>query len=78
MTKDEFLTAYHYYQVRTPEEAQKEADHVNAIGIDDHKAVVVHFPGLGYCLMLDIAAEEIVKLFGGLNAPKLHPSIEEL
>lgn len=62
MTRDEFLHKYHEYQTQSKESAIAEANRVNEIGIEDSIAVVVEFPGYGFCLMLDCAADACLKM----------------
>lgn len=57
MTKREFQQRYHAYKASSRDEAQKEADRVNDQGIVNDTAVVVEFPGMGFCLMMKSAAE---------------------
>ncbi len=52
MTKDEFLKRYHNYHVLGEEQARGEAAYANEEGIIGDSAVAVHFPGLGWGLML--------------------------
>ncbi len=52
MTQDEFLKRYHSYRVLCEEQARREAAGANEEGIDVDRAVAVHFPKLGWRLML--------------------------
>jgi len=52
MTKDEFLKRYHHYHVLGELEARGEAVYANDEGVDGGSAVAVHFPGIGWGLML--------------------------
>jgi len=55
MTQDEFLHHYHSYCVQDGDEAKREAEYANAVGIDGNSAKAIHFPGLGWGLMLETA-----------------------
>ncbi len=61
----EFQTMYHEYCVQTQEEALKEIITLEKIIDEDgkeHKAKAVFFPGQGWCLMIDTAADELEHL----------------
>lgn len=62
MKKDEFQKKYHEYMTTSEEDAKAEANKVNEEGIIDGKAVAVHFPGLGWCLMLETAHNAIQEM----------------
>jgi hypothetical protein len=57
MTQDEFLDRYHTFSTDSLDGARTEASRVNAIGIEGSRAVVVQLGSLGYCLMLEQAAQ---------------------
>jgi hypothetical protein len=59
MTKQEFQRKYHNYRTIDGAQAQVDADAVNTEGIDGHSAVAVELPPLGWCLMLDTAANAL-------------------
>lgn len=61
MRRDEFIKRYHDYNSQPKTVATTEALLVNAEGILDDQAVVVHFGNLGYGLMLRSAAEYLFK-----------------
>lgn len=62
MTPREFQHKYHEYMTWNWNEANAEAMKVNGEGIDGDIAVVVNFPGLGYCLMLKTALAVVKQL----------------
>jgi hypothetical protein len=53
------LKFYHEYCAKTEEEALREIENIH---VDDHDVEAVFFPGMGWAIMLDTAAEEIRKL----------------
>lgn len=60
MTHDEFQHRYHDYKADTKEEALKEIEQMEEV--EGHEIKAVHFPGLGWALMLDTAAQAIVDM----------------
>ena len=52
MTKDEFQRQYHEYITQDEGEATKKAAKVNG-RLDVGRVVPAHFPGLGWCLLLE-------------------------
>ena len=60
MTVNEFQRKYHNYSVATRQEALDEIEHMEPV--EGHLVIVAEFPGLGCCLMLDTAYQEIGRL----------------
>lgn len=58
MTKDEFQRQYHEYITQDDGEAAKEAVKVNE-QLDVGRVVPTHFPGIGWCLMLEESAKAL-------------------
>ena len=56
----EFQRKYHDYIVQTKEEAVKEVEQIGTV--DGHTIIPVHFPGIGWSLMVDTAYEEVKRL----------------
>ncbi len=71
MTAEHFQRRYQNYGTRDFAAAMLECDKANAEGIDGHIAVVVEFDYLGFCLMLNVAAEEIRHL-GIISMEKIY------
>jgi hypothetical protein len=66
MTRDEFMCRYHHYRSDDGGSARAEAALVNADAAG-FRVVAVEFPGLGWALMLDTAAEYAAGLFPGIK-----------
>ena len=60
MTPEEFLKKYHSYCVQTEREALLEIESMEIV--EGHLIQPIEFPGLGWALMLDTAAQEIKRL----------------
>ena len=71
MTASEFQRRYQEYRTFDLAVAIAECERANLEGIDKHTAVVVEFDGLGYCLMLNVAAEEI-RCLGIISVDQIH------
>lgn len=58
MTKDEFQRQYHEYITQDEGEATKEAAKVNE-QLEVGRVAPTHFPGMGWCLLLEESARAL-------------------